>query len=239
MEFHRVGEHQVRCLIAEQEITDMGFSIEDILKNGRETQRFMNQILKMAEEHLNLEFKEGIKTVRADFMENHTLSLTFSTHSAENMMEQLKEIIGDALSAATAGITPEEIERLMEAAEEDGEETDSVPQPGNERKSLKEDKHIHRLGIVFPDFDSLLGTSRRIAGMGTEDVPQGSLYKYEGEYFLILEMEGREDRESIRIGLLAEEFCQEMFTEAAQCAYIEEHGVPILKKNALQQLSTL
>lgn len=91
MEFSRIGEHTIKCVISEEEIYDLGYTMDEIMSNGERTQEFMNQIFDMASEEFGTDFNSGIKTVRADFLADHTLSLTFSEHPAtEGMMEHLK-----------------------------------------------------------------------------------------------------------------------------------------------------
>ena len=77
MKFSRIGEHTIKCVISEEEIYDLGFTMEEIMSNGERTQEFMNQIFDMAEQEFEMKFDFGVKTVRADFLSNHTLSLTF------------------------------------------------------------------------------------------------------------------------------------------------------------------
>ena len=67
MQFSRVGKHTIRCVISEQEILDMGYTMEEIMSNGERTQEFVNQIFDMAEQRFETKFDRGIKTVRADF----------------------------------------------------------------------------------------------------------------------------------------------------------------------------
>ena len=78
MEFSRDEKNRVRCVITEEEIEDLGFSIEEIISNGARTQEFMNRIFDIAEDELQIKFEMGIKTVRADLLPDHTLSLTFA-----------------------------------------------------------------------------------------------------------------------------------------------------------------
>jgi len=82
MEFSRIGEHTIKCVISEEEIYDLGYTMDEIMSNGERTQEFMNQIFDMASEEFGTDFNSGIKTVRADFLVDHTLSLTFSEHPA-------------------------------------------------------------------------------------------------------------------------------------------------------------
>ena len=50
MEFSRDGKHTIRCVISEDEILELGFTIDEIVSNGARTQEFMNQIFDMAEQ---------------------------------------------------------------------------------------------------------------------------------------------------------------------------------------------
>ena len=96
MQFSRVGKHTIRCVISEQEILDMGYTMEEIMSNGERTQEFVNQIFDMAEQRFEMKFDMGIKTVRADFLSDHTLALTFSEHpGSDEMMEHLKDIVNE------------------------------------------------------------------------------------------------------------------------------------------------
>lgn len=100
MKFSKIGKHTIRCVISEQEIQDLGYTIEEIMSNGERTQEFMNQIFDMAEQSFETKFELGIKTVRADFMSDHTLALTFSEHpGSDEMMEHLKDIVNGLMNA--------------------------------------------------------------------------------------------------------------------------------------------
>lgn len=77
MKFSRIGKHTIRCVISEDEITDLGYTMEEIMNNGERTQEFMNEIFDLAEQRFETKFELGVKTVRADFLPDHTLSLTF------------------------------------------------------------------------------------------------------------------------------------------------------------------
>ena len=44
MEFSRIGEHTIKCVISEEEIYDLGYTMDEIMSNGERTQEFMNQM---------------------------------------------------------------------------------------------------------------------------------------------------------------------------------------------------
>ena len=137
MKFSKIGKHTIRCVISEQEIQDLGYTIEEIMSNGERTQEFMNQIFDMAEQSFETKFELGIKTVRADFMSDHTLALTFSEHpGSDEMMEHLKDIVNGLMNA----IPQQKWAQINEARQNEGN-PDQVPVYAT---------------IVFADFDRLL-----------------------------------------------------------------------------------
>ena len=54
MEFSRIGEHTIKCVISEEEIYDLGYTMDEIMSNGERTQEFMNQIFDMASEEFGI-----------------------------------------------------------------------------------------------------------------------------------------------------------------------------------------
>ena len=142
MKFSKIGKHTIRCVISEQEIQDLGYTIEEIMSNGERTQEFMNQIFDMAEQSFETKFELGIKTVRADFMSDHTLALTFSEHpGSDEMMEHLKDIVNGLMNA----IPQQKWAQINEARQNEGN-PDQVPVYAT---------------IVFADFDRVTSFDRQ------------------------------------------------------------------------------
>ena len=217
MKFSKIGKHTIRCVISEQEIQDLGYTIEEIMSNGERTQEFMNQIFDMAEQSFETKFELGIKTVRADFMSDHTLALTFSEHpGSDEMMEHLKDIVNGLMNAI-----PQQKWAQINEARQNEENPDQVPVYAT---------------IVFADFDRLLRYAKNIM---PPDLPTGQLYKYEDRYMLILTFSGMEEGSLRRLSNLTDEYAQDILVGAERKAFIQEHGICILKNDALQQLRQL
>ena len=71
------------------------------------------------------------------------------------------------------------------------------------------------------------------------DLPTGQLYKYEDCYMLILTFSGMEEGSLRRLSNLTDEYAQDILVGAERKAFIQEHGICILKNDALQQLRQL
>ena len=218
MQFSRVGKHTIRCVISEQEILDMGYTMEEIMSNGERTQEFVNQIFDMAEQRFETKFDMGIKTVRADFMSDHTLALTFSEHpGSDEMMEHLKDIVNGLLSS----IPQQKWKELGEAGAQesaDGEHTRVL------------------VTIVFHSMDILTRFAKLVV---MENVPFNMLYKYEDAYMLIMDL-SEENQDSVkRLSALTDEYADDIQVGAQRKAFIEEHGEVILKEKAIETVQQL
>ena len=180
MEFSRIGEHTIKCVISEEEIYDLGYTMDEIMSNGERTQEFMNQIFDMASEEFGTDFNSGIKTVRADFLADHTLSLTFSEHPAtEGMMEHLKDIVNGLLNSLPA-----------EAAENEKNKKG--------RTTAKKKDMVSVVMFIFEKFDVAVRFAKMIKGL---PMPSSQLFKFEGEYFMSMDLSGY-DRHLFKLMLI-------------------------------------
>ncbi len=222
MEFQRVGKHTVKCVISEEEIYDLGYSIDEIMSNGERTQEFMNYIFDMAEQEFQMKFDMGVKTVRADFLPDHTISLTFSEHpSSGDMMEHLKDIVNGLLSTV-----PQEKWKQIKEQVSDEAETD--------------DKQAEKVQVIillkFENFDTAISFSKRVS---MNEIPYNSLYKYSDEYYLIMDLSDSQEAEVKALSMLTDEYVTDIQVGGQRAAFIEEHGECIVSDDAVTTLKQL
>ncbi|MEE1033906.1 MAG: adaptor protein MecA [Agathobacter sp.] len=213
MKFSRIGEHTIKCVISEEEIYDLGFTMEEIMSNGERTQEFMNQIFDMAEQEFEMKFDFGVKTVRADFLSNHTLSLTFSEHPvSEGMMEHLKDIVNDLIS--------EHGQKIRESQK-------------------KENKDVSSDVVVLfelENFDDLISFVKNIKLECRADT---TLYKDNDKYYLAMDLSGAKEDEIKRMSVTADEYVNDIMAGVQRKAYFDEHADVIIKEKALEKLRML
>lgn len=215
MEFSRNGK-TIRCVISEQEIEALGYTIDDIVSNGTRTQEFMNQIFDMAEEEFQTKFDLGIKAVRADILPDHTISLTFSEQpGGEGMMEHLKDIVNGLLNTIPKQKW-DEIKAIQETKE---------PGPNRTGRII--------VLFAFEDMDTMMRYAKNVC---MEQIPFNQLYKLDDAYFIMTDMTDCDEMEVKRLCSLTDEYAADVFVGAEKRAYIYEHGKEILKEHALEQL---
>lgn len=216
MEFSRVGEHTIKCVISEEEICDLGFTLDEIMSNGERTQEFMNHIFDLAEQEFQMKFELGIKSVRADFMPDHTLALTFSDHPVGGMMEHLKDLVNGLINS----IPPEKWEEMRRA---------------NAQKNQEEAK-ANSCVIVLFEFDKLDTVMSYARQINLDPMPFNALYKQDHRYFLMMDLTDCREEEVKRLSALTDEYAVNICVGPERRAYMEEHAEIILEKEAIETL---
>lgn len=221
MEFSREGNHIIRCVITEEEIEELGYSIDDIISNGTRTQEFMNRIFDMAEQELDTKFDMGVKSVRADIMPDHTISLTFSEHpGSEGMMDHIKDIVNGLLNTI-----PKQKWDEIKAIKDSEKSSDKVEEEFDSPKII--------VLFVFEDLEILMRYAKQVR---MNPMPYNQLYKFDGLYFLMMDMSDCEEEEVRRLSALTDEYATDIFVGSEKRAFIYEHGTAILKERAIEQL---
>jgi len=213
MEFSREGNN-IRCVITEEEIEELGYTIDDIISNGVRTQQFMNQIFDLAEQEFDTKFDIGIKSVRADIMPDHTISLTFSEHpGTEGVMDHIKDIVNGLLNTIPK------------------QKWDEIKTGSTEVDSKQPLKII--VLFAFEELDVLMRYAKQVK---VENIPFNQLYKFDGIYFLMLDVTESSETDVKKLSALTDEYAADVFVGAEKRAFIYEHGKEIIKERALEQL---
>ena len=214
MEFSREGNNIIRCVISEEEIEELGYTIDDIISNGRRTQQFMNQIFDLAEQEFDTKFDLGIKSVRADILPDHTISLTFSEQpGTEGVMDHIKDIVNGLINS----IPKKKWDEIKEASSD----TDNDMPP----------KVV--VLFAFEELDTLMRYAKQVK---IEDIPFNQLYKFDGIYFLMMDMTDCSEEKARKLSALTDEYAADIFVGAEKRAFIYEHGKEIIKEKAIEQL---
>ena len=219
MEFSREGNNIIRCVISEEEIEELGYTIDDIISNSSRTQQFMNQIFDMAEQEFDTKFELGIKSVRADIMPDHTISLTFSEQpGTEGVMDHIKDIVNGLLNT----IPKQKWDEIKGIKDRDNTKT-------------SESTEVPKIVVLFA-FEDLDIVMRYAKQVQVENIPFNQLYKFEGMYFLMMDMTESEEADVRKLSALTDEYAADIFVGAEKRAFIYEHGDVIIKEHAVEML---
>ena len=253
MEFSRVGEHTIRCVISEQEIEEMGYSLEDLMTNSEKSQTFLNQIFlkpfllkkisdffqkkqsifhnDMAEQEFQMNFDLGIRTVRADFLPDHNISLTFSEHQGSSaMLDHLKDIVNNMLSSIP--------EQYQEKLKMEAQKNEKMQGRGNRLDTNKESVSLVSI-IAMARFDSLdrvISFAKQIKGIA---IPDSELLKFKDYYVLAMDLSLYKEKEVYSLSAIIDEYAGGVEVGIERLAYYEEHGEIIIEENVIEELQEI
>lgn len=217
MEIKRLKDNQIRCALTEEEIVEMGFSIDDIIGNGEITQKFMQVVLEKVGEQEAIDVGHISPMVRAELMPDHSMAITFGGISPEDKKGMLNRIM-----------------EMMEELSGRQNEEEALAAPQAEQKAIQEDT---KLALEFLSIDEAVRISKVF--LEKEKVPASSFYKMKDKYYLIMEFEGFTKTEMKALAFTIVEYGNRRFAEKAGIAFIKEHGKCILSKDAVFDLMQL
>ncbi len=226
MEFSRIGTHTIRCVITEEEIKDLGYTIDDILGNAERTQEFMNRIFDLAEDQFGMKFEMGVRTVRADFLPDHTISLTFSENQAQQRVNDLMGHLLDYVNEMI-GVSKEKLAELKELANK--EKKESAMSEAAPTASI----------IVLLQFLSMDVLCRYAKNIKIDRIPASKLFKYKEKYYLLLDMNEYSEDEILALSVLTDEYASNLLLGADKYAFMKEHAELIIEDQAIETLKAL
>lgn len=248
MMFRKVNEHTVKCMIAEQEIIEMGFEVEELCKNQERASDFMKLIIEKGNE-AGYEISENVEAVQATFLPNHQIVLCFTDDAKEGIVDKtienllrafgLVNSIGKDKLENISKLSGHEKEEAFDECMEEAASTEEVSQVdelGEETEQIEgSDKEAEpmRYLLEFMNLDTA-----ELFCKAAPEVP-GKLYKYDKRYFLAADLTNAEDKEKKSFLLLASEYTVSPVRDHNQTGFLEEHADVLIKENALNVLKML
>lgn len=229
MEFIRIDETTVRCIVTEDDMREYDVEIDDFLKNKSKVQDFLHTIVERATDEVGYEPKDGLLAMQIMMLPKNRLAITFS----ENMdsSNDLDDIIQQV-----AGATVEKVSSLKELFEDEIAEKSEKKQ--NKEKVKK--KAVKSLVQIF-EFQSLEDFEQFCSVLFDKHLGKSSLYKDEKSklYYGIFE-KGRLSK--VNFGFVcrtASEYGRFLSDKQERRAYIEEHMDCLIAGKAVKSVQKI
>ena len=221
MEFSRIDEDTVRCILTEQDMKERGIELEDFFRNKEKVQSFFEEIVEEAKREVAYESSTGVLAVQVMPLPENGLAILFSENQQEpdigGFLKNIKDMVGELKESSQVGKKPEEVKNT-----------------GLRATAPKTTLRIYRF----------LGLSKVEAFVESlpEDKPiKSSLYKDEesGSFYLVLEKGRLAAKLFSAICERALEFAEPISHAPASQVFLEEHYTCMIKKNAVTKLQRL
>lgn len=246
MLFTRINENIVRCAIQEDEISQMGYDLEELFKNQQMATDFMKEIITRAKD-FGFSMNENFEAVQSAFFTNHQLVLNIIHINPE---DRINSVIQNLLNAfETVEIIGKE--RLTEILQMAGDEKtqafneciaelEKVNQEIEENASAQPENAEEKVCIQGKYLLSFLNLSQaeRFCKEAAFAVP-GTLYKDKNNYFMIVDLSGIEQDKADGFILQAREYSSNVTQDRNYSAYLEEHAEKLIKENPIEVLKNL
>lgn len=252
MEIKRLGENKIRCALSEEEIQNMGFDIDEIISNTETTQRFMRMVVELVEQQENINMENMSPMVKAELLQDHSMAITFGGDS-DMSFKSLVDTVGQLMNQ----LSPEKLDEFKQMNHE--EKKSAVDEFFQKYKEKKANEGTKPETAQSPDkeqegaddiFEESVPFSLEFANLEeairlfkvvpfTDRIPQSSLYKFKDKYYLVMDFIHFSKEELRPLAFSIVEYNNNRYAEAAQVAFIKEHGKCIVENEALQTLMQL
>lgn len=231
MQFKRINENTIRCILTEEDMIEEGLRIEDFFTNKDKTRGFLEHIVKQAQEEVDYHASGDTLSMQVMPLPHNGLAITFS----EQAEPSFQNILGH-LRSALEEFKDVDMEHLASGAAEPGKE--QADEKTAEKKKAKEKQKTKPTFLNVFLFQNLSMLEDFCATIPEEYTIKSQLYKdpEQNTYYLILE-KGRMSLKNISIvAMRAREYATLVSDQESFVAYCKEHFKCILKKGAVKQI---
>ena len=251
MNFSRIDDETIRCLLTSEDLEENGLKLEDFFHNSEHAREFLQTVVERAKEEVGYEFAGGALAMQVSPMPENGLSITFS-EKADSFWKGLTEHLKDIFLSKDKSEVTDFMEQTSHIQETDSSKiienllrgfVENRLEKMSEEAKLpkKEQKKEPMSEFLLYRFSSL-----EYIENFCKEVPSGHSMKSKvyylpekGIWFLAV-WRGQTPEDIFR-GFCARalEYGSLVSDNGSQMAYIKEHGDCILEKDAIHILETL
>lgn len=247
MDFRRIDQNTVQCILTEEEMNAYGFQVEDFFSNQEKSRDFLEHIVERAEEEVGYQAKGGMVSMQIMKMPNNDLCITFSEHDKEesvmNMLQHIQQLAG--MLEGNRSLHSEAMQQDIS----DASETKTQPEMDEEYKKhmeqvLKRKQEKEKQDIIATRvyrFETLRSLEQFAASVELEKPITSTVYKddIENVYYLLVK-KGRLKLEEYK--LLCERIAEFGVLSSKQTyveQYCKEHFSVLIPKQAIRILKQI
>lgn len=231
MQFRKISDTKIHCVISKEEMWEKGIGIDDFLDHREKTEEFLREVLAEARYELDLKDMGPFFSVQMSVMPEGDVSLVISGEQTEGVYGALEEF-GKRLQDFRE-VMKEAQKQLEKKAEE---KTETERNASTEVKSATEATVLDiPLWLRFSNMEQCIFVAKQLAAKSKMD---SALYKYKDAYYLQLVFR-QEEHEVAGTILVASEYATEIITHEQGGVLLLEHATKILKEDAIETLASL
>lgn len=256
MKFRRIDDETVRCVLTEEDMRENGIEMDDFFKDRDKVRGFLEQLVERAKVEVGYEAKHGMLSLQIVPLPHNAVSITFSEKEDggfRDVFEHIKDIVtelGDnGILDYIDGIDKLDDDDKMKMVEEFMDKYQNSPvhnknevsrivkelskQETEKPKTAKNDSW--KLGVYqYKDLDTIIESCK----VFPDDIAcKSSLYREErsNSYYVIIEKKKGGNNIEQFVNRLVE-YSTRIPDAQKKKAYLEEHALCMIGKNAIETL---
>lgn len=227
MEFIRIDENTVRCIVNEEDMREYDVKIDDFIKNGSKVQEFLHTVVEKATDEIGYEPKDGMLAMQIMMLPKNRLAITFSEKidKENDFGELIKQVAGATIEKVSS------IEELFE------DETQTVEEKIEKKEKKRKSQSMTQIFMFknLSDFEefSMLFTEKLF--------PKSSMYKDDVKrvYYVVFEKARMSKVNFSSVCRMASEYGEFISDKQERKAYIEEHFKCLIKSKAVKEINKM
>lgn len=251
MDFRKIDNNTVQCIVSEEEMNAYGFQVEDFFSDQEKSRDFLEQLVERAEEEVGYESKGGMVSMQIMKMPNNDLAITFSERDPGESFQNILQHLHQQLTGLLSPDSMEQLHSDSYGEDEDLEEAVSSEHIVTEeeyaahmkevekRKRNKEKKRLAAPRVYH--FESLPVLERFAASVVLEKPIPSIVYKdtNDDSFYLLVKKGKLKMEEYLLLCQQISEFAMLAYSQPMVEQYCREHFEVFIPKQAIRILKMI
>ncbi|MCR4674663.1 MAG: adaptor protein MecA [Lachnospiraceae bacterium] len=243
MKFTKLNENSIRCVISQDEMTEYGVNLDDLMDDREKAEDFLRVILDEAKTEVDFHTSGEALNVQLSIMPDGDIALMISddqNSAIRAMLSQFKDKLKDFSELINE--EKEKKENLHKKGTTEVKPYEPVPfdqvveTTKEVLESAAEDDPLEM--TLWSEFDNLDDCVRLAKALRHLGDAKSMLFKFDDHYFLSMTLVQTKRQMAKNVFAVAE-FSNQVFNDADLAARLNEHGQLILDGHALRDLQEL
>lgn len=235
MEYRKINDNAVQCIITKEDMEDFGLTIVDIFERNEKGERFLREVIENALDEVDCEMNGGNIAMQIAPTPDKGLIITFSDEGPaafKDLLEHVKQaLLGSGMDVQKA------MEHFRNKSATTG--TDGVLQESNDsgvtqNARSKSENQIRVL--AFYAMADVIAFSKVAFG---ERKMASKLYKLDDVYYLVLTKKRLSQKDFNKLSSQGVEFADPIRNGERYLEYLEEHAECIIAAQAIGKLKKI
>ena len=242
MEYKRIDENTIRCIITEEDMENFGLDLDEFLSHSQKSDDFLRHIVEEARDELGYETQNGMVSMRLEVLSDNRISLTFASGDDKNMFQQMMGHLQKSFPDVERSTLDHMVEQLSKMPEKQRNEkvnkmvTDSLIQTIENLLTQKGSGKGKQSKTALPaiELPELPKDTYRIYTFNCLKQPiKSHLYKDRNKYYLIVERYRISDYNYNLLAAVGFEYAKVSADPEVLYTHLMEYGELILENKAI------